>query len=666
MADYMLATAGEQVKFWTVENCDVVNTWKPYVGGVPALAWAPNNNFIACLSSSSNEIKVKYTVPDMAASDVTTIPTETTGKQCLTIDSSSRLILAGGSNGLLHLWDIKSQKLRKTYKHASCKSMVTSCQYNLDDCLIAASHENGDVIFYNATSSVATGPISANNKSAIRCLRFSYFCSNLLATVSDDGATRLWDATTRTHQHTYKNTHGAPATSLAFSPFNQLLMLTAGLDKKVVCYDVISKKSLKSVSVDTPLTSIDIFPDGITVAVGTTRGQIIFYDLRKGFSQFMKKTAHTTSVHCLTFQKKAPSSQTKSVQETKLKSVKESSNVIVRNVSPEKLKDMTNLNDSPLQKVPSNKVESAAENLFSPHRDHDSFLANHTPDHLNISKCTMDRGDRDSLQMFESYNRLSDINNVIFSPIVSDPNNHSSTNHSFTPSDVKMPPLSLDTSEMDLLRMSLNASFVKDISSSSQMQIQFNNIGAQAMEKIISSPVQQTSSLPTQMSSSLKTSTLQNLDISSIGDKIIPQNIGDKCLKDANSVDSTKSKTALSVANEKLKVRFNDSTVNYSLDSSVGNETAAIPVAYLQGGSFPVEFIRNVIRDEMEEYFEQMRDCVVKLQAEMIKKFYHQQIEMEKLLKSYSVNPDLISEINRLKEENENLKRNYTFSQLNK
>ena len=34
----------------------------------------------------------------------------------------------------------------------------------------------------------------------------------------------------------------APATGLAFSPLNEMLLLSCGLDKRIVCYDVQGKK----------------------------------------------------------------------------------------------------------------------------------------------------------------------------------------------------------------------------------------------------------------------------------------------------------------------------------------------------------------------------------------------------------------------------------------
>ena len=76
---------------------------------------------------------------------------------------------------------------------------------------------------------------------AIRELQYSHFKKSLLASVSDDGAVNLWDTNTRRHLHSFGTMHQAPATGVAFSPLNEMLLMTVGLDKKIICYDVQGK-----------------------------------------------------------------------------------------------------------------------------------------------------------------------------------------------------------------------------------------------------------------------------------------------------------------------------------------------------------------------------------------------------------------------------------------
>lgn len=59
---------------------------------------------------------------------------------------------------------------------------------------------------------------------------------------SDDGVVTLWDANARRQLHVFQEAHVGPATGLAFSPINEMLMISVGLDKRMVCYDIQKKK----------------------------------------------------------------------------------------------------------------------------------------------------------------------------------------------------------------------------------------------------------------------------------------------------------------------------------------------------------------------------------------------------------------------------------------
>lgn len=76
----------------------------------------------------------------------------------------------------------------------------------------------------------------------IRNIQYSFFKKAYLAAVSDDGSLYLWDTNTNKLLTTFDDAHKAPATALAFSPLNNLLLASCGLDKRILCYDIMSKK----------------------------------------------------------------------------------------------------------------------------------------------------------------------------------------------------------------------------------------------------------------------------------------------------------------------------------------------------------------------------------------------------------------------------------------
>jgi len=52
----------------------------------------------------------------------------------------------------------------------------------------------------------------------------------------------MWDTNGRKLITSFTNDHKAPATGLSFSPVNEMLLVSVGLDKKIVFYDAQGKK----------------------------------------------------------------------------------------------------------------------------------------------------------------------------------------------------------------------------------------------------------------------------------------------------------------------------------------------------------------------------------------------------------------------------------------
>ena len=77
------------------------------------------------------------------------------------------------------------------------------------------------------------------------------------------------------------NAHSNVCSGIAFSPVNNLLLCTAGLDAKIFFFDVVEGKQVKKIDVGPPLSAITFCPDGHTIGVGTQNtGQVLIYDLK--------------------------------------------------------------------------------------------------------------------------------------------------------------------------------------------------------------------------------------------------------------------------------------------------------------------------------------------------------------------------------------------------
>lgn len=64
-----------------------------------------------------------------------------------------------------------------------------------------------------------------------------------MAAGGDDGSLRLWDTgVSTTAIQTYEKAHHSEIKGIAFSPSNQHLLISAGMDKRIVLYDVSKKE----------------------------------------------------------------------------------------------------------------------------------------------------------------------------------------------------------------------------------------------------------------------------------------------------------------------------------------------------------------------------------------------------------------------------------------
>jgi WD40 repeat protein len=75
-------------------------------------------------------------------------------------------------------------------------------------------------------------------------------------------------------------------------------VVSAEIDwRHFLCFRIV-----KTMFADSPLVSVDFMHDGVTLAVGSTRGKVFIYDLRSINTPVRVIHAHKSSVHCLGFQ----------------------------------------------------------------------------------------------------------------------------------------------------------------------------------------------------------------------------------------------------------------------------------------------------------------------------------------------------------------------------
>ena len=321
----MLATAGgEDVHVWHLgkpgESLDSLApsvSLPPMAGGVTALAWTGITNSLATASSrgsislfSQGGAPLESMVSKDASGDGERV-------KCLSFASHSLSLCSGGSSASLKIWDCKRKEVVKTYHGHT--SAISACSYGDKDLLLASGSSSGDILVHvtgSTSSADETQRIkncSGGSSSGIRAVRFSPFRRSHLAAAGEEGVVELYD-TARSDAPSLATftQHTGTITGLAFSPVNELLLCSAGLDCRALFYDVQAKKLVKSVTCEAPICSLDFMNDGFTLAAGTQTGKVLIYDLRAlgpGGTPAKAFLAHARShVSCVTFQHAPPKS----------------------------------------------------------------------------------------------------------------------------------------------------------------------------------------------------------------------------------------------------------------------------------------------------------------------------------------------------------------------
>ena len=252
----------------------------------------------------------------------------------------------------------------------------------------------------------------------------------------------FWDCNTNKSLFSL-SAHLSPATGLAFSPINDTLAVSVGLDKKWVCCDTKTKKQIMSIQSEFPLTSVDFDQDGISIAVGSSRGRLLVYDLRSQKKPIHDIAGHNSSVTSVVYKPKQttapnnPTSGVTSASKTRssrlshqksapsLKTVqeegKENSDPVVKTEEKDETftkadeKMFSSVKDESMFPASSNRRESLSSMLFSPLRDSDSSFSSN----IGGGSASRDLESRTETGRHSALRRIS--SDSVFSPLRDSP-----------------------------------------------------------------------------------------------------------------------------------------------------------------------------------------------------------------------------------------------------
>ncbi|XP_064558176.1 protein NEDD1 [Zonotrichia leucophrys gambelii] len=649
------ASSGDDVKIWDSSSFTVVEQFNPHTPSHPvsSLCWASNNRYLATASAAGDKIVVS----SCKSKPVPLFEIAEGAKQtCVGLNSSSSYLVSGGLDNTVNIWDLKSRKIYRSLKEH--KDEITCVAYNWNDGYIVSGSLSGEIILHSVTTNLSSSPFGYGSRQPIRHLKYSSFKKSLLGSVSDSGNVTLWDVNSQTPYHNFENTHKAPASEICFSPVNELLFVTVGLDKRIIFYDTLGKKLLKTIVADFPLTTVGFMPDGTTLAIGCSRGKICQYDLRQLTSPVKTVTAHKGCVKCIRLQFSSTFSKS---------NITGSSNKPVsKRVEVKAGSNLGGIQNTGIKNIASQASAAVFSHLTLTNENKGGEIFQektgfpHSSSLDVIPSKEADHGKSAELSYFDDLGRssLGDVfspvrDDIIANKVTEDPQG----NGLDFPSSL----LGLDFLPQPTIGFPVKRNVVGSSAQGTQSSPLHALLGSPIKEeeehpetdsKKISLGKQESKDILKQVSKSSLPSIEPSPPSSTpdANEKQIAKNIQAHPAYDlpVNGTTSTSSKITSSVTAGVA------SSLSEKIVETIGSSRPNAPLTAIQ-----INFIQNMIQETMDDFREACHRDIVNLQVEMIKQFHMQLNEMHALLERYSVNESLVAEIERLREENKRLRTHF-------
>ncbi|XP_026991565.1 protein NEDD1 isoform X1 [Tachysurus fulvidraco] len=666
-----LVSSGDCLKIWDSTSMSVVEQFNPHSASHPLaqVCWSSSNQYIVSASSIGD----KLVVTSLKSSPVLVMELAEGKKQTrVALNSTSQFLVSGGLDNTVNIWDLKTKRLHRSLKDH--KEEVTCVSFNGGDSYIVSGSTSGDIILHSITTNLSSKAFGHGPNEPVHDLKYSLIKRSLLGSVSDSGSVVLWDANTQKELHMFEGAHKAPASGLAFSPANDLLFITVGLDKRIVCYDTSSKVIFRSKQVESPLTAVDFTPDGAGLVVGSTHGRIYMYDLRNLSAPVKTTTAHKTSVTCIRFQhsntrlktSKTVSGKTSS-QSNKRISVKLGHNQQSGPPTPTSLVPAVpeqqpvsrgdgqahSLGSGARSEVLSRDAEgqhsldkfnsmgrnSLSLDIFSPVSDGfktHGFIGD-TPTSRNGGSTDVFLREAEGQQSSEKF-RVGRNSLDIFSPVRDDYKGHRLSDASSGKKDLDFLPQHGSAQRKNPLGTPGTRCY-------SPLSAVHTPPAIKEEEPVITSP------------------THTDTQINMVENNYPRQNV----LTTPSAAQTTHTQSVPSFNTPEPSQRPEvptqlsyDSPVSSSqpkAESAASASNAVSSEAPLT--SVQMNFVRNMIHEALEDFRDTCHRDIINLQVEMVRQFYIQLNEIHGLIERYSVNDSLVEEIEKLREENKRLRANY-------
>lgn len=251
-------------------------------GAFGVVTLSPDGQFTVTNSDSAGERREKdLSIWNTQTGGLRTFTPElTVGTSTLSVFALSpdnRLLLGGGDDGVLRLWDLKSGKLLHQLKGHS--AAIRSGVFSGSRLLLLTGSDDNTARLWDAQSGKELHQFLGHT-AAVRAIAFSAD-GKFVLTGSDDTTARLWDAETGKELRQFVG-HTAPLRALAFSPDGKVIV-TGGDDQTVRVWDTQTEKEQKQLIGHTgQVSQVTFSPDGQFVLTGSSDQTARLWNIQTG------------------------------------------------------------------------------------------------------------------------------------------------------------------------------------------------------------------------------------------------------------------------------------------------------------------------------------------------------------------------------------------------
>lgn len=300
-----LASASDCVKIWEVSSageCTLKSQTSKLCDISNSLSWNHTNQVLAH-SGNVRSIKLIQSSNGVFLSSVPFTESgieyeESVVSACF---SSNSRYLACGIGKYAHLWDLKKHELKFT---SDCYRDYVTVVSTFSEGNLAVGDKSGCLRFVDMKTGKSSSDIVYKDGCALNCFQVSGSTQSRIVAGYQDGYFGVYDIANGKLLNG-NNFQTSSLSCLSVSPVNSRLVVTSGINGKVILNDITSSTGSPTASIDIGdrVHCVSFHENGLLCAVGTNSGHILMYDWRNCRSPISKTEGHAPfPIYSLCFQ----------------------------------------------------------------------------------------------------------------------------------------------------------------------------------------------------------------------------------------------------------------------------------------------------------------------------------------------------------------------------